>query len=94
MPLARLCADCGTPTIGTRCTACAGRHGAPRAARKAKRYDAAYDQARRTWAAHLEHGDVPCSRCQTPVNPAAWDLDHHPDLGLWPAHPKCNRAAH
>ena len=93
MPLARLCTDCGTPTIGTRCTACAGRHGAPRAAYKAKRYDAEYERQRKAWAPIVARGTVTCSRCPLAIT-GAWDLDHHPKLGLWPAHPKCNRAAH
>lgn len=91
----RPCLACGVLTTGeSRCVRCEAAHDAVHRRYKAERYNATYRRLRAVWAPRVAAGGVLCSRCCLPLPPAdGWDLDHHPERGLWPAHPVCNRGA-
>lgn len=97
----RVCPTPGCPTIidqhARRCPDCARQHERNRGSRQDRGYDKHHDRERKRWTKILAQTDVPCARCQEPINAnTPWDLGHTDDRTTWtgPEHAaNCNRSA-
>lgn len=103
----KLCSGCFTVQPSSPCPSCKSKRTAvheanpERTAKKASKYNAAFRAKRLEWKKIMEEETVPCARCQQPVNPEMFHLDHvdgrlHPRFAggaLWPSHPSCNMSA-
>lgn len=93
----RFCLEPGCPELvdAGRCPTHERAHTAPRRARKATLYGAAYRRAKKAWAELVDTSGTTCARCDAVIAPGeAWDLGHQPDGTLHPEHPLCNRGDH